>query len=91
VREYPVYIAKHRLFLVFLEINSFLALKVLVRILLESPMGGFKQGIPSIFKGVGMYINRVFVSTLAPLAQWQCNALVMHRSLVSTRMGHHVR
>ena len=28
-------------------------------------------------------------SALAPIAQWQCNALVMRRYLVSTGWGHH--
>ena len=36
VKEYPVYTANPGLFLVFLEINSFLAFKVLVRNLLET-------------------------------------------------------
>ena len=36
VKEYPVTIVKRGLFLVFLEINSFLAFKVLVRNLLET-------------------------------------------------------
>ena len=41
VKEYPIAIVKYGLFLVFLEINSFLVFKVLVRILLELLMGGF--------------------------------------------------
>ena len=36
VKEYPITIVKRRLFLVFLEINSFLAFKVLLRNLLET-------------------------------------------------------
>lgn len=60
MKEYPVTIVKPGVFLVFLGIYSFLAFKVLVRILLESPKGGFKQVIPSIYKRVGFVINRVF-------------------------------
>tara|TARA_R110000824_G_scaffold32114_4_gene103900 strand:- start:132 stop:407 length:276 start_codon:yes stop_codon:yes gene_type:complete len=68
VKEYPVTIVKRGLFLVFLEINSFLAFKVLVRNLLETQRAGFKQGIPSILKWVGFGINRVFYHNLISLS-----------------------
>ena len=68
MKEYPVTIVKRGLFLVFLEINSFLAFKVLARILLESPKGGFYQGIPPILKRVGFGTNRVFYHNLISLS-----------------------
>ena len=68
MKEYPVTIVKHGVFLVFLGIYSFLAFKVTAISLLYRKVGGFKQGIPSILKRVGFGINRVFYHNLISLS-----------------------